>query len=708
MNISKKNILFEKVSSLPGVGKKLSQYLKNKKIEKVNDLLWNLPYSFTDRRELVTLNKLEIGKILTVKVKVIKYNFPRIRNLPNKIICKDELGEINLIYFNSREGYIRKILPLNKWVIVSGKINFYKNKYQITNPDYVTTVENIDYVKKLIPKYSLTEGLNEKSYRKIIELVLSNLPLVKEWYDTIFLKKMNFLSWKNSLINIHADDFKNDINSNSYRRLAYDEIFAHLLVMSRNRINIKKNKKKCKIFKRKIYNKIIMDLPFKLTLSQEKTIEEIEKDLSSNKKMFRVVQGDVGSGKTIVSLLNIANVIESKFQCALMAPTEILANQHYVLAKQIFNNTDVKVSLLIGKTDSVKKKQIIEDLKNNKINLIIGTHSLFQKNIKFNKLGLIVIDEQHKFGVAQRMKLAQKGGKECDVLLMSATPIPRTMMLTVYGDMDISKIKEKPLKRKRILTLSKPESKIPELWKFIKNQIKIKNQVFWVCPLIEESKHLNYSSVIKRFDLIKNKFPGKVGLVHGSLKKDEKEKVLKRFLNKELDILVSTTVIEVGIDFPNANLIIIENSNKYGLSQLHQLRGRVGRGEKEAICILLFKENLSKNAIKRIRILKSTDDGFLIADEDMKLRGYGDILGFQQSGVKYFKIADPIHHKQLFEIAKSNIKQVNFDNNKFKRYEFLIKMFDRAEIVSEYNFYEGSDVPAETINFDASSKEISK
>ena len=709
MDLAKKNYLFKNVTTLPGVGPKLSQYLKNKKIERVNDLLWNLPYSFTDRRQLVSLNKLEIGKILTIKVKVVKYNFPRVRNLPNKIICKDETGEINLIYFNSREGYIRKILPLNKWVIISGKINFYKNKYQITNPDYVTTIENVDYVKKLIPKYSLTDGINEKSYRKIIELVLNNMPDVKEWHDASFLKKMKFSSWKDSLTKIHKQNFDNEITSESFRRLAYDEIFAHMLVMSRNRRNIRKNKKKPKNFKRIIYKKIVSELPFKLTQSQEKVIQEIEKDLNSKYRMFRIMQGDVGSGKTIVSLLSIANVIESKFQCALMAPTEILASQHYNLAKRIFKNTKIKTSLLIGKTELIKKKQITKDLENNKIDLIIGTHSLFQKNIKFNNLGLIIIDEQHKFGVKQRMKLAQKGGDKCDVLLMSATPIPRTMMLTIYGDMDISLIREKPTNRGKITTLSKPENKINELWRFIENQIKIKNKVFWVCPLIDESKNLNYSSVNKRFETLENKFPNRVGLIHGSLDKNEKENVLKKFLNDKIDILVSTTVIEVGIDFPNANLIVIENSNKFGLSQLHQLRGRIGRGEKKGTCILLFKENLSKNAIRRLKILKSTDDGFLIADEDMKLRGYGDIIGFQQSGIKYFKIADPIHHEDLFKIAENNIKNIKFDDKNFKKFEFLIKLFDHAEIVNEFNInYEGSEVPADTINFEASSKDISR
>ena len=292
------------------------------------------------------------------------------------------------------------------------------------------------------------------------------------------------------------------------------------------------------------------------------------------------------------------------------------------------------------------------------------------------------MDEQHKFGVKQRMSLAKKGGDNCDVLLMSATPIPRSMMMTLFGDMDISKITEKPINRKKIITLTKPEKKIKELWPYIKKEIKLNNQIFWVCPLIEESQFLDFSSVTKRFDILNKLYPKKVGIIYGTMTKDEKNLVLNKFLNKEISILVSTTVIEVGIDFPNANLIIIENSNKFGLAQLHQLRGRVGRGSKQAVCILLFKDTLSKNAVKRLKILKSTDDGFLIADEDMRLRGYGDIIGFQQSGIKFFRIADPVHHEDLFKMAEKQIKKIEDNSYDDKRYNFLLKLFDRAEIIN--------------------------
>ena len=679
--IKKNNFLFKNVISLKGVGKKLSNYLKNKKIEKINDLLWNFPYSYTDRGELVNLSKLEIGKIFTIKIKVIKYNFPRIRNLPNKIICEDNIGKIDLVYFNSREGYLRKILPLNEWVVVSGKIGFYKNRYQITNPDYVTKIENLNYVQKIIPKYSLTDGINEKSYRKIIEQVLSNIQNNEDWYDEQFNKEMKFDSWKKSILKVHQDNKNRDINSNYYRRLAFDEIFAHLLTMSKNRKKIKNVLKKKKKFKNIISDKIINKLPYQLTIGQKNAIAEINNDLISNKRMFRILQGDVGSGKTIVSLVAISNVIESNFQCAIMAPTEILAKQHFTLANEIFKSHKIKIDLLTGKTENKKRKKILKDLEDNKTKLIIGTHALFQKKINFNNLGLIVIDEQHKFGVKQRMNLAKKGGDDCDVLLMSATPIPRTMIMAIYGDMDISKITEKPKKRKPIITLSKPEEKIKEIYSYIKNQIKNSNQVFWVCPLIEESKVLNYSSAVLRYEKIKKIFKNRVGLIHGGLKKNEKDKILNYFLKKKLDILVSTTVIEVGIDFPSANLMIVENSNKFGLAQLHQLRGRVGRGSNQGVCILLFKKNLSPKAINRIKILKSSDDGFLIAEEDMRLRGYGDIAGFQQSGVKFFKIADPIHHEDLFKIAEKKISSLTLEEENSNKFNFLIKLFDKAEII---------------------------
>ena len=677
-----KDNFFDSISTLKGVGPQLSKYLKKRKIEKIKDIILNLPYSETDRSKIVKLNELEVGTICSIKVKVKKLNFPRIRNLPNKIICEDETGKIDIVYFNSREGYLRKLFPLNEWVIISGKINFFNKKYQITNPDYVTTIENQDYVVKNIPKYNLTKGINEKKYRSISEKIISNIPEINDWLDDQFIKKNKLLNWSKAIKNLHLNE-KKDNKSKSYRRIVFDEICANFLSLSENRKRIRK-RKKAKVFDNQKVEFLIKKLPFKLTNSQNTVLKEIDQDLLSNKRMFRIIQGDVGSGKTIVSLLSIYNVTQSGYQTALMSPTEILAKQHFELSKKIFGNL-LEIRFLTGKTEYKERKNILKELKEGKIDLIIGTHSLFQKKIEFNNLGLTVIDEQHKFGVKQRSDLAKKGGNNCDVLLMSATPIPRTMMMSLYGDMDISKINEKPAERKPIQTLSKPEKKINELWPSIKRQIDNGNQVFWVCPLIEESSFLDYSSAKKKYEIINKKFPNKVGLIHGALDKEEKDIILNKFLNKEIFILVSTTVIEVGIDFPNANLIIIENANKFGLAQLHQLRGRVGRGQKQGVCILLFKEGLSKNAIKRIKILKNSDDGFFIAEEDLKLRGFGDLIGYQQSGIKNFRFADPLHHEDLFQLAEKYVLDIR-DNINEKKYSFLLKLFDKAEIINVEEF----------------------
>ena len=676
----KKDFIFTSIENLKGVGPKLSKYLKKKRIEKIKDIILNLPYSETDRSKIYKLKDLEVGKIQTVKIQVKKVNFPRIRNLPNKIFCEDETGKIEIVYFNSREGYLRKLFPLNEFVIVSGKINYFNKKYQITNPDYVTSLDNQEYVTKNIPKYNLTKGINEKKYRNISEQVIDNLPRVDDWLDENFIKGNNLIDWNECIRKLHTSKEGKNNKSKSFRRIAFDELCANFLTLSENRKRVKINKSP-KIFTNKNSEIIKKSLPFTLTNDQEKVLEEISQDLLSNKRMFRIIQGDVGSGKTIVSLLSILNVIKSGYQCALMSPTEILAKQHYELIKKIFKNEDLSIEFLTGKTEYKLRKVILTNLISGKIKILIGTHALFQKKINFQKLGLVIIDEQHKFGVKQRSDLAKKGGDECDVLLMSATPIPRTMMMSLYGDMDISKITEKPAKRKKINTLSKPEKKIDELWPFIKKQILNNNQVFWVCPLIEESTFLDYSSAKKKFEIINKRFPNKVGLIHGALKNEEKDKILKEFLLKKISILVTTTVIEVGIDFPNANLIVIENANKFGLAQLHQLRGRVGRGEKQGTCILLFKDGLSKNAIKRIKVLKNSNDGFFIAEEDLKLRGFGDLIGFQQSGVKSFRFADPVIHEDLFKLAEKYVQNLRgyMDQNK---YSFLLKLFDRAEIIN--------------------------
>jgi len=678
--MSNYDYLLSDLTKLNGVGKKTMELLKKKKINNIFDLLWRLPKSYTDRSLSSKINELNVGKIHTIKVIPIKYSFPRIRNLPNRVNCEDETGKIDCIFFNSYEGYIKKILPLHEEITISGKISYFKNKYQITNPTYVSKDSTL--IETLHSKYSLTEGISEKVYNKIINQILKNLPILKEWHSQKILNKFNNESWNNSIIKLH--DPKNIANykSNFYRRLAYDEILSSFLINSEIRKKIKKVKKETKKFSEKSNIYITSKVNFNLTNDQNKALIGINKDLASKSKMFRLLQGDVGSGKTIVSFISALNVIESNFQVALMAPTEILARQHFTLAKKLFPK-NININLLSSKNEISEKKKIIADIKNNKIQMIFGTHALFQKKIIFAKLGYIIIDEQHKFGVRQRKLLSDKGGKNCDILLMSATPIPRTLTMSIYGDMDASIIREKPKYRKDVKTYSKLENKLDEVIKFVKKEIKEGNQIFWVCPLIEESKKIDHESSIKKFEYLNKLFPKNVGLLHGKIEIQEKEKILNRFLDKEYKILVSTTIIEVGIDFPNANVIVIENANKFGLSQLHQLRGRVGRGSKQGSCILMFKSNLSNNAKKRINILKKSNDGFEISEEDMKLRGFGDLLGFKQSGMKNFKLADPIHNEDLFLLAENEIKKFEVEETDLKKYKPLLKLYDQADIIND-------------------------
>ncbi|MDC3119726.1 ATP-dependent DNA helicase RecG [Candidatus Pelagibacter sp.] len=674
------NYLLSDLTALKGVGVKTTNLLKKKNINSLFDLLWKLPKSFTDRSLSSKIIDLKIGENQTVTVTPQKYQFPRIRNLPNRVICSDETGKIECVFFNSYEGYVKKILPLGKEITISGKISYFKNKYQLTNPKYIS--EDSSLIKQVHNKYSLTEGISEKVYNKIINQIIKKLPQLSEWHSDEIMKKFGNLSWNDSIIELHKPENIGKYKDNFYRRLAYDEIFSTFLVNSEIRKKIKKIKKKEKKININLQNSLINKLSFTLTNDQLKSLKEINKDLSTSTKMFRLLQGDVGSGKTIIALLSAYNTMNSGYQVAFMAPTEILARQHYNLAKMIYPKNKI-VELISGKSNYKDKKIILDKLENNKIDIIFGTHAIFQKKVNYQKLGLIIIDEQHKFGVSQRKRLSDKGGIDCDVLLMTATPIPRTLTMTMYGDMDLSIIKEKPKSRKPIKTYSKIESKIGDVIKFIKKEINLGNQIFWVCPLIEESKKLDHTSAVKKFEFLKNLFPDQVLLLHGKTEINEKEKILNDFQKNKFKILVSTTIIEVGIDFPNANIIIIENANKFGLSQLHQLRGRVGRGYKESSCILMFKSNLSENAKKRINILKQSNDGFLISEEDMKLRGFGDLLGFKQSGIKNFKLADPIHNNDLFLLAEKEMKRIENSNEDIRKYKPLIKLYDRADIIND-------------------------
>ena len=678
--------LFSPVNKIKGVGPIISKKLLDKGITNKIDLFLNLPTGAIDRRFCPKLDQLEVGKVSTIFVTPIKYNIPRFRNLPNKVTCKDEYGQIDIIFFNSRENYIKQILPLNNEVIISGKVNVYKNKFQITNPEYIQSVEKENDIKKIMAKYSSVTGISAKTIQKIYNEEIKKLSEIDEWHDKDFIKKLNWPTWYESIFRLHNPENLSDMDKESkfYKRLAYDEIFSNFLIFSEIKKRIKKLQKKPKTINNIILTNIKKKLSFQLTQGQEKVLDEIFNDLSSVKKMLRVLQGDVGSGKTVVAMLAAATVVKSGYQVAFLCPTDLLAKQHYKLFKTILADENINISLLSGKTKLSEQQKVRSQIESSNIDIAIGTHSLFQDKTIFNNLGLIVIDEQHKFGVQQRINLSLKGNINTDVLLMTATPIPRTLILTTYGEMDISTIKEKPFRNTNISTLSKSLDKIDEIMKFVENKLYEGDQIYWVCPLIEDSEKLTkLSSAVTRFNFLKKKLKYNIGLIHGSLSNEEKDLEMKKFVDGKTKLIVSTTVIEVGIDNPNANTIIIENSERFGLSQLHQLRGRVGRGTKDGSCLLLYASNIGENGRKRIQILKSSMDGFYISEEDLKLRGFGDIIGYKQSGEKDFLIADPAYHNDLFELAKHQIeteqtKEIEIE----KRYNKLLKIFKKDKILN--------------------------
>jgi len=677
--------LFSSVKKIKGVGPIISKKLSDKGIENKIDLFLNLPTGAIDRRFCPKLDQLEVGVISTIFVRPVKYTIPRFRNLPNRVTCKDEYGSIDIIFFNSRESYIKQILPLNEEVVISGKVGFYKNKYQMTNPDYIQSIDKEKDITKIMAKYSSVAGISPKTIQKIYKEEIEKLKDIGEWHSQDFLKKMAWPTWYDAIYNLHNPVNVSDVNKESkfYQRLAFDEIFSNFLIFSEIKKRIKKLIKVSKVIDEDNLLRIKKMLPFTLTESQQGALKEILTDISSERKMLRVLQGDVGSGKTAVAMIAAYLTVKSGYQVAFLCPTELLAKQHFLLFKKILENENLSVQLLTSKIKGSEQADTRFQLSQNKIDIVVGTHSLFQEKTTFNNLGLIVIDEQHKFGVQQRINLSLKGSVNTDVLLMTATPIPRTLILTNYGDMDISTINEKPFNNTTINTLAKPAEKIDDVMFFLKKRLDENDQVYWVTPLIEESEKLKLTPAVKRYEYLKKKLKVEVGLVHGAMKSEEKNKIMEDFISGKIKVIVSTTVIEVGIDNQNANTMIIENCERFGLSQLHQLRGRVGRGKLDAYCLLLYSKNIGTNGKKRIQILKSSLDGFYISEEDLKLRGFGDIIGYKQSGEKDFIIADPAYHSDLFQLAKEEIENLeNKDVKLEEHFSQLLKIFKKDRVLN--------------------------
>ena len=565
---------------------------------------------------------------------------------------------------------LRQMLPTNENRLISGKLEYFRNTFQITHPTHVSALNNNKIIKSKEAVYSLTSGLNQKIMNKLTDQILNNLPNFNEWIENSILNKYKFKRWNEVVKNLHNPSDNNIKNKNLLRRrLAFDELLSHQLAIGIMR-NFNQKKKGLKITsENKTLNKFYSNLDFQLTNSQNNVIKEILQDLGSSNQMIRLLQGDVGSGKTIVALISMIKVFESNFQSALMVPTTILAFQHYENILNLLKDSKINVLVLTGKDKGKERKEKLDQIAKGKADIIIGTHALIQDTVKFNNLGLAVIDEQHRFGVYQRMVFNHKNHKP-NILVMSATPIPRTLTLAAYGDMKESKLIEKPLGRKPIITSSLSLKKENQLIDRIKEKIKNSSSKFyWVCPLIEISEELDLKAAEERYRILKKHFKNKVLLMHGRLSEIEKEEIMTKFKNEDYKILVSTTVIEVGVDIPSATTIVIEHAERFGLAQLHQLRGRVGRNDIQSYCILLHKDNIGEISKQRIDIMKQTNDGFKIAEEDLKIRGPGEILGKKQSGSPSFYVADLSFDYDLLEDAKIMVEDILSKNPKLENIE---------------------------------------
>ena len=648
------DLLLSPINKLKGVGPKIENIINKLGIYLNVHFLWHFPYKIIEKKYYENIYDAPVNNLVTLKIEIIKHYPSKFRRQPYRVNCLANETQIDIIYFNARHPVVRSILPKKSIKMVSGKLEFFRNKFQITHPSNVEDVSKIQLIREREPVYTLTAGLNMKNFIKLLNQVIKILPNPKEWINVKIIKKYNFVSWKEAIEKLHnpkIDDTYNEKN-NFRRRLAFDELFAHQLAICIIRtIN---NKKHSTSFqnKNKLKKELITSLNYTLTNSQLLVISEINSDLESDKQMIRLLQGDVGSGKTIVALISMLKIVESGYQATLMAPTSILAYQHFENISKLVKNLPINIEILTGKDKGGKRIEKLDQIKNGQIQIIIGTHSLIQDSVIFKKLGLSVIDEQHRFGVYQRLAFNYKGFRP-SILVMSATPIPRTLTLAAYGDMDESRLIEKPIGRKPIKTTSLILNKEKQLIERIKKKISSSdNKFFWVCPLIEESQELDLKAATDRFNSLEKIFKNKVLLIHGQLSEKEKEETMEKFKNENYRILVATTVIEVGIDIKSATTIIIEHAERFGLAQLHQLRGRVGRNNEESYCILLHKEIINETAKKRIKIMMDTNDGFKIAEEDLNIRGPGEILGKKQSGLPSFNVADLSYDSDLLEEAR--------------------------------------------------------
>lgn len=688
--------LFASVRSLPGIGPKVTGLLATLlgtqppgTEPRVGNLVYLPPNSVIDRRNRPGIAHAPEGAIVTLEVRIDRHQpAPSGRsNVPHRVFAHDDTGEIGLVFFHAKRPWLENIMPVGETVIVSGRIEWFNGRPSMVHPDHIASIADAASLPLVEPVYPLTAGLSPKVLARGIHEALARTPEMPEWIEAPVLAKHGFPAHRQALETIHRPQDPSDIalDHPARQRLAYDEFLAGQLALALVRLKTRRLSGRKLEGDGSLKAKVIEALPYDLTGSQQQAIKEIIADLRQPERMLRLLQGDVGSGKTIVGLLAMAHAAESGGQSALMVPTEVLARQHYATIAPLAAKAGLRTALLTGREKGREREDILDGLRSGTIHIVIGTHALFQEKVNYHDLVFVIIDEQHRFGVHQRLLLQSKGSAP-DMLVMTATPIPRTLVLTAFGDMDVSKLTEKPAGRRPITTAILPMERLSELVDRMRRAIADGQKIYWICPLVEESELVDLVSAEERFQSLQPLLGNQIGLVHGRMTGQEKDAAMLAFKNGETRLLIATTVIEVGVDVPDATIIVIEHAERFGLAQLHQLRGRVGRGDKPSTCLLLYKGPLGEVARARLEIMRETEDGFRIAEEDLKLRGEGELLGTRQSGTPGFRLASIEAHQELLEIARKDARYIlgrdpELQSARGEALRVLLYLFERDEAV---------------------------